>query len=719
MHLILNADLPVAQRYLAERTDLPADVQSLLVRHGDAAVRETISERPDLDPEEVARLVADDSPTVGYAAARSGLHRLSADTAAEILASAPLATRIAIALDHTIRTREILERLARDQDSLVRLSLARRSDLTSCDDSSENVMDLLAHDSDVDVRCAVAERGDLTKETRLRLASDSDATVRIVLASSTQLLADLIPVLADDPDATVRRVIAERSHLRPSTIASLHADTDTGVRERIARHTETPPDLLALLTEDVEESVRIAAISNPHTPTDAIDRASTVARGAVFEAIGSRRERDSLRALRDLGLRRVAVEMTSRPDLGDQVLDWLFGEYVIGTPPERLSLRGLDIRHISEISLAIARNRNLLSTLPQSHQLALLDWHDGAWISVDGERERKGDQWALEAALAANASVLEEAVIARLVRSSSYHARSALVRNAPNRFEETIAELKFDEHAAVREAFERRLRKSTAPTEPPQTGLERDGAPGASMELAKSASPGELAPDDVADLIHSRFEQVVAAAAANRALLASLSAEQQMHLARVDALAVAKALAKNADVLDEAAVGTLAGSRFYVARRILAGHGPDVLPADAIARLSKDSDEQVRGIVGGACPVRKPADSSHPEAIIKRQNKEELLALIADDATLTALNADQQIAIANHRSVDVPRALANKSPLLHPETHAALARSPIFTARRELVRTAGTIMAPSLLDELANDDDEVVQRIAQSIRDNK
>jgi hypothetical protein len=735
---------------LAERPDLPAEVAALLAEHRDARVREALAEQPDIRDSDVVALISDHVPAVGHAASLAHFDRQDTPALARAIASAALGTRVAVALDSRIESTPFLTTLVSDPESVVRLALARRPNLAEVAQRIDpTLVTRLAKDPDTDVRCAMACRRDLDRETVAGLAADEDTAVPLALIAATPAEEQWDPVvvavlaestdpavreslaqspkiprttvrlLATDAESSVRRAIAGRANTPEDILAAFASDEDPDVRTALAGNDGTPPHTLAALATDADDGVRIAAIGHRRTPADAIERASANARDSVVDAIRSRKDRDALKALRELGLRQVAQELATRSELGDEVLDWLFGEFVIGTPPGRMSFRGTDIRHISSISLVIAENKALLSSLTPSQQLDLLAWHDGEWVDIDGVSERKGDRWAMETALAKNASVLGELVLRQIVESGSYRARSALVRNAPDLFDQIIAELEFDEHPAVREAFEKRKRRTRSHVETTRGQLERTGAPMSTVQLAKGVKPNDISNDDLADLVHSRYEEVTAAVAANRDLIAVLNLDQQMYLARLDALPVAKALAENADVLEGEAVSELARSRFYVARRILASQDNDALTPQAFALLSQDPDDQVRRNLGGGAQSTPPVAHGDVASIISRGDKDDLVDLIGDDSALAELTADQQVAIAKHRSVDVPRALARKAPLLCAEAHAALASSTIFTARRELVRTAGTIIDPALLEQLANDDDEVVQRMARSIRDKR
>lgn len=205
----------------------------------------------------------------------------------------------------------------------------------------------------------------------------------------------------------------------------------------------------------------------------------------------------------------------------------------------------------------------------------------------------------------------------------------------------------------------------------------------------------------------------------------------QAKLAQWGSLQVTRQMALRSDLLTVDALVLLAYSPFYVVRRALArsicesvaGSQPRGQARGLLRLLAEDEDQQVREIASAALghevttgAAAIPPDGDPVDAVLARQDKDELLALVDNDELLKSLSAIQQARIAEHRSVDVPRALARKAPLLHLEVHEALARSRIFTARRELARTMGSDLDPTLLDLLADDEDEVVRRIARASR---
>lgn len=105
------------------------------------------------------------------------------------------------------------------------------------------------------------------------------------------------------------------------------------------------------------------------------------------------------------------------------------------------------------------------------------------------------------------------------------------------------------------------------------------------------------------------------------------------------------------------------------------------------------------------------------DARIADGGKDDLVSLLEDESIVATLTPDQQLALAQHRSVDVPRALAKHGATLTEETQRVLAKSRIFTARRELVKSAGANLPSDLLDALAEDEDGAVRNLVAKVRD--
>lgn len=82
---------------------------------------------------------------------------------------------------------------------------------------------------------------------------------------------------------------------------------------------------------------------------------------------------------------------------------------------------------------------------------------------------------------------------------------------------------------------------------------------------------------------------------------------------------------------------------------------------------------------------------------IDQGNKQELLELIDAPGVVEMLSPEQEAALAQHNSVEIPRALARHGDKLDEQTQRILAKSRIFTARRELVKSAGLLLPPDVL----------------------
>lgn len=382
----------------------------------------------------------------------------------------------------------------------------------------------------------------------------------------------------------------------------------------------------------------------------------------------------------------------------DEKLDYLGDEVLIPThtaevvesdviePTKHLSQRdqALLALDMTALTLMIASNPGALRALDGQLIMKMLDWHDGAFLRLGWEEPPvvRGDRWLIEEALAANKDVLPDAIVRILEASSNRRVRWLLRSPAP--------------------------------------------APAFDIDVIAKAGRGDFSDGDFAALVESRDSDALGALVGNDALLEAVRTEDLVNMvARLDPRG-ARALAAKAGGLDAPVQVALASSRLFVARRALAGLGPEVLSLEVRELLKADSDEQVQKVVAkwGASPAAgRPLGSQESKSAASRSrqardargpDKTALLALIADDAALKALSVDEQIALAKHDSVDVPRALAKRADLLDPKVHAVLAESRIFTARRELVRVMGSRLDAAILERLSADDDGVVRRIAEA-----
>lgn len=205
----------------------------------------------------------------------------------------------------------------------------------------------------------------------------------------------------------------------------------------------------------------------------------------------------------------------------------------------------------------------------------------------------------------------------------------------------------------------------------------------------------------------------------NAEFVADLTLDQQLALARHRSVDVPRNLARHAAVLHEDTLRELAKSRIFTARRELVKNGGADLPPDVLDLLAEDEDGAVRNLVraarGEAAPEKKRPKRRPAGEGFAAQPRAKLLELIADGDAVAALDPLAQVQVAQHRSVEVPRALARHAAVLHEDAQRALAESPIFTARRELVRNAGADLPADVLAHLSEDPDSVVRALVARV----
>jgi hypothetical protein len=749
---------------LAGREALPQSVIAKLANHASAHVREAIAERPDISRVTARTLAEDPDDSVALTALLT--HPLAATlrTAKARVAEIGLPLRLAAALllpADGILTKPLLMVLAGDQEPSVRGSVGIRPDLDIAlgttyskvakaltSDTDSRIRDLMQHWTeslpDTTVAPAAAAPGEsptLRKPKHLDRSSEiSDLPIELVdiVDLSLHALHEKLRILAKfrewskpndsrSNDRLLSLILKHAPEFTPEAqnriaetsswiyvwrqFDDLADDRSTVRRERLraqrqlvpvfprlvmtARRTlirELLPESADLLLSEYYDELNATERkcfqnhANPRVTAALLDFEAAMSAGDTRPSTPS-----SLSIARvDSMSHRETIEYVSNRTHWPTHVEHIIRTQILDPTNTRSNYALVDLFDgMSELAIAIASNPEALRNLSEEGILELLSWHTGhvasrGWDTFQSARQ--GDRWAFEEALAKNLSVLSPRIVRTLETSSSRKVK-----------------------AMLREAA-------------------KEVAPSVDVESLKRSA---LSDDELADLLASTDVGVIRAVIGNDELLLAATPAQQAALAKRADPKSARAMAAKAGTLSETAQIALANSGLFVVRRTLADLDPETLCTEAKSILRDDIDDVVRKKVAswtsqsgkhdrGTAPRAHPrAQAKKPASTIASMDQNALLALIADDQKLQALSPDDQVIIATHRSVDVPRALAKKSPLLSPQAHVALAQSPIFTARRELVRTAGTLIDPSLLDELANDDDEVVQRIAQSIRDNR
>ena len=156
----------------------------------------------------------------------------------------------------------VLERLAGDEDSWVRLAVAQNPATPVA--LREQLLERLVGDADSSVRSAVAAHPATPVALLERLAGDADWKVRLAVAehpaTPVTLREQLLERLAGDADSWVRRAVAEHPATPLALLERLAGDKkNSWVRRAVAEHPATPLATLECLLHDENGDVRRAA----------------------------------------------------------------------------------------------------------------------------------------------------------------------------------------------------------------------------------------------------------------------------------------------------------------------------------------------------------------------------------------------------------------------------------------------------------------------------
>ena len=162
-------------------------------------------------------------------------------------------------------TPEQFARLAGDDDSDVREAVARNVAAPPA------VLDRLAGDDRYGVREAVAGNPTTHPSTLLRLAGDSDRDVRCALVGRP-LSPELLDRLAGDEYYRVRQSVAGNPATHPSTLMRLAGDGDSDVLDALAGRPDLSAELLDRLAAHESYRVRAAIARHPALPLDRLRR---------------------------------------------------------------------------------------------------------------------------------------------------------------------------------------------------------------------------------------------------------------------------------------------------------------------------------------------------------------------------------------------------------------------------------------------------------------
>lgn len=157
---------------------------------------------------------------------------------------------------------DVVQRLARDEDGVVRLFLAE-----SCDDApAEMLLEVWSWwTGSLSVPDRPRNHPNFPRSGLLRYADDPNPRMRRLALDDPASTAQLVARFSCDPDPEVRADAAQDARLTADAAARLLTDTDSSVRHFAAQHPSLPRHLLVDLL--LGQNTAAAAAQNPAIPT--------------------------------------------------------------------------------------------------------------------------------------------------------------------------------------------------------------------------------------------------------------------------------------------------------------------------------------------------------------------------------------------------------------------------------------------------------------------
>ncbi|WP_328786907.1 MULTISPECIES: HEAT repeat domain-containing protein [unclassified Streptomyces] len=183
-----------------------------------------------------------------------------------LAASAHLLLRSSVATARRLPP-DVVERLARDEDRVVRLFLAER-----CDDAPADVLLEVWQWWNGSYSTPDRPYGhpNFPRRDLLRYADHPHPRLRQLALDDPDSTPALVERFSGDEDAEVRLRAATDPRLSPDSVVRMLDDPDGGVRAMAARHPRVPVPVLVALLDD--EDTAGAAARNPALPVAVMDR---------------------------------------------------------------------------------------------------------------------------------------------------------------------------------------------------------------------------------------------------------------------------------------------------------------------------------------------------------------------------------------------------------------------------------------------------------------
>ncbi|MEU6240392.1 PE-PGRS family protein [Streptomyces sp. NPDC047024] len=244
---------------LARNPHLSPDLVRLLAEDADPGIRWQISLRPDLTEEERSRIPVEFDPEA-RCRALSWVRELHDDEAAmrRLAISAHPLVRRSVACAKNLPT-DVAERLARDEDFVVRLFLAE-----NCAQApAEVLLEMWASWKGYSA-ARMIEHPNFPRQGTLRYAEDTNPSLRTLALYDPDSTEELVERFSRDPDDGVRWRALRDERLSSASVVRLLDDPREWIRRSAAADRRVPVRVLSTLLKEIDTAA--SAAQNPAIP---------------------------------------------------------------------------------------------------------------------------------------------------------------------------------------------------------------------------------------------------------------------------------------------------------------------------------------------------------------------------------------------------------------------------------------------------------------------